>query len=300
MNLGLRLARAALAVLPDPVVVIDRTGAVVDANDAWRRLGCERDAKTSAEVRAEVRGVPYREAHLAACGEALSEAAQAGLQGVLCGRIDHFRCALACLFADGVRHLRMSVTPLAGAHRGAVIVLYDVTEQVRLDYQAHHDALTGLPNRRLFFLEAVRLLAAAERTQQAYTVVYLDLDGFKAVNDHNGHETGDVVLRRVAARLRALTRQDDLLARVGGDEFVILLHSASAAESLSAVERYRDSISQPLLAAGTSVRLRGSFGLSHYPTHGRSIGDLLWRADQAMYRAKLEGSGVGVYGDEIR
>jgi diguanylate cyclase (GGDEF)-like protein len=117
--------------------------------------------------------------------------------------------------------------PLGLGCRGAVFTYQDLTAQRRREAKIYNlanlDPLTGLLNRRLFFVEANRVLDLAKRRQHPFALLYLDLDGFKAVNDTNGHEVGDDVLCQVALRLKGLLRESDLLARMGGDEFLILL-----------------------------------------------------------------------------
>ena len=105
---------------------------------------------------------------------------------------------------------------------------------------------------------------------------------------------GDEVLRQVAARLKTLARDSDLLARFGGDEFLILLQNVSPEQSLAATERYRRSLAQPFKLHGEAVRLQGSFGIARYPDAGETITELVQCADQAMYRAKAAGSGIEV------
>ena len=134
----------------------------------------------------------------------------------------------------------------------------------------------------------------AERGGHTFALLYLDLDGFKMVNDTNGHAVGDEVLRQVAARLKTLARDSDLLARQGGDEFVILLQNVTPEQVMAAAERYRRSLAQPFMIHGVAVKLRGSFGVARYPDAAATIPELLRCADRAMYRAKQAGGGVEV------
>ncbi|MDQ6735366.1 MAG: EAL domain-containing protein [Nitrospirota bacterium] len=177
---------------------------------------------------------------------------------------------------------------------GLGMILKDVTERKRAEREiielAYHDALTGLPNRRLYYDRLKLALCPAARTRKPVGVLVLDLDGFKTVNDTLGHAKGDLVLQAVADRLKASIRAGDTVARSGGDEFIILLPELSEPED---AER----IAQKLLGAfGTSFLLDGqefsitaSMGLSIYPKDGVEADGLARNADAAMYRAKKQG-----------
>jgi diguanylate cyclase (GGDEF)-like protein len=155
----------------------------------------------------------------------------------------------------------------------------------RLTYLAFHDPLTGLPN-RLFFLEK---LAQALKEEPRVAVLYLDLDGLKLVNDLEGHATGDEVIRTVAARLRAAVRARDLVARQGGDEFLILLAGLrKPEEAVQVAERLLEVVRLPLPLGGRVFRLTTSLGIA-LGEPGLTPGELLARADLALYRAKGEG-----------
>lgn len=176
----------------------------------------------------------------------------------------------------------------------------DITERLRaeqvLEHQALHDPLTGCANRTLFF---DHLQGAIVRAQRAKTrgdgacivgLLYLDLDGFKPVNDRFGHAAGDFVLRETAARIRARIREEDTAARLGGDEFCIVadkLHGTEDARKLA--ESLLAAIREPLVWEGDEIGISGSFGIALYPQHGELAEVLLSRADEAMYAAKTEG-----------
>ena len=292
---------ATLDALQLSVVVLDGVGTVVATNEAWRRLAQARGATAADAPPSAYLGLNYLEAHWVVCGDMAhdTETLWQKVQAVLAGRCASFQSACTYLLPTGTRHLHLNVTPLGGGHSGAVVTYRDVTEQKRheaeLQDQADHDPLTGLPNRRLFALEAGKALALAERHGHEFTLLYLDLDGFKAVNDTNGHAVGDEVLCQVATRLKSPLRESDLVARLGGDEFLILLQETEAGSSLSAAKRYQQRLEQPFDAGGHTIRLRGSIGLAHYPRHGRTLDELVRVADRAMYRAKETGGGIQVY-----
>lgn len=163
--------------------------------------------------------------------------------------------------------------------------------QAEVAHIAFHDALTGLPNRRLMQDRLEQALGRAVRQNLLVGVCYLDLDGFKPVNDAHGHEAGDRLLIEVARRLEGAVRAQDTVARLGGDEFVVLLTDLRVPkEGVAAVERIRAALVPPcVLAEGVGVAIRTSLGLAFAPTHGRDAAALLRAADRAMYRAKSRG-----------
>ncbi|OZC36132.1 hypothetical protein B9Q17_18030 [Marinobacter vinifirmus] len=156
---------------------------------------------------------------------------------------------------------------------------------------AHYDALTGLPNRTLLADRLNQAMAMVDRRQSSLAVVYLDLDGFKAVNDSHGHSAGDQVLITVASRMRHELREEDTLSRLGGDEFVAVLMDMSADSDFEThLERLLKAVSRPILLKDKAVTVGASLGVTFYPQPDISGGDQLIRqADQAMYQAKLSG-----------
>ncbi|KQQ18592.1 Diguanylate cyclase [Methylorubrum extorquens] len=185
-------------------------------------------------------------------------------------------------------------------------ITFDITERKLSEEQAwraaNHDALTGLPNRRLFHQRLEQALAAAERGGTSVTLLLVDLDTLRDVNDIHGHDAGDAVLREVASRLVEGLRASDTVARLGGDEFALLLteplrleHAAKHAEVL--LERLR----QPLVYRGHRLTCTASIGLAAYPDHHRNPYDLLKDADIALYRAKAQGrNSAVVFAAEMR
>jgi diguanylate cyclase (GGDEF)-like protein/PAS domain S-box-containing protein len=195
------------------------------------------------------------------------------------------------------RHLDARVNDLRGDRyvRGVVLNARDTTERVRLEQeltrQAFHDGLTGLPNRALFRDRLDQALARSARSSDVLSVLLLDLDGFKQVNDSLGHDAGDDLLRRVAGRLSEITRPSDTLARIGGDEFALLLDGSKQAQAVNLTRRLLERISEPLTIASHELAVGASVGIAVH-TGGEGEGEELMRnADVAMYAAKEAGRG---------
>ncbi|WP_245501220.1 putative bifunctional diguanylate cyclase/phosphodiesterase [Lichenibacterium minor] len=183
----------------------------------------------------------------------------------------------------------------SGAFAGYRGVAGDITEtrlaQARVEHLAHHDALTDLPNRASFCAALARALLRPERAGAA--VVSLDLDGFKPVNDRYGHPVGDALLVAVAERLRAAVGPDALVARFGGDEFVVLVERPSGLGAVEALCRQVVArLAEPFLVLGEGVTVGVSVGVAFAPTDGDTEDALLKSADAALYRAKAEGRGT--------
>ncbi len=157
----------------------------------------------------------------------------------------------------------------------------------RLQYTSHYDALTDLPNRALFYDRLERALARVRRSGGRMSLLYLDLDKFKQVNDDYGHAAGDALLKEVGRRLKGCMRDSDTVARIGGDEFALLLESPGAAESTPAVvEKIRNVLSRPMEIEGRQLSILPSIGMALYPDHGADAQQLLKYADDAMYLVK--------------
>lgn len=177
-----------------------------------------------------------------------------------------------------------------------VATMRDITarkrSEARVVHMATHDALTDLPNRHLFLERTDQALMRAERERCKVAVLFLDLDGFKQVNDTRGHDAGDLVLVEVARRVRALLRKEDILARQGGDEFIVALpHIAGAEHAALVAHKIVDAVGAPYEVGGDQVRIGVSIGIGLYPDDGESVSAVLKHADMAMYAAKSEGGG---------
>jgi diguanylate cyclase (GGDEF)-like protein len=159
-----------------------------------------------------------------------------------------------------------------------------------LESLARHDPLTGLANRRLLTERMTMALAQARRRHRSMAVVYLDLDGFKQVNDTFGHGVGDILLKTVAERLAAMVREEDTVARIGGDEFLFILseiQDAGCAEIVAA--KAIEVISKPFLIEGNTIGITTSVGIGIFPNHGDEADTLMKNADQALLEAKRAG-----------
>ena len=157
---------------------------------------------------------------------------------------------------------------------------------------AHHDALTGLPNRSLMYARLQLAMEQADRENTAMALMLIDLDGFKEVNDTHGHGAGDAVLTRVADILSSLVRESDTVVRYAGDEFVVVLKGLFQRDAISQIaDQIISEISIPMEIGGNTVNIGASIGVSIYPTNAYDSDSLIARADEAMYRAKRSGKG---------
>lgn len=196
---------------------------------------------------------------------------------------------------DGsVRWLLENSAPTNDPMRDEPVIIgtvIDITERKRLEAEferlAYHDPLTRLANRRLLADRTGQALARAERDGDQVGMIYLDLDGFKSVNDNLGHEAGDQVLIEVARRLGEAMRESDTVARVGGDEFAVLLPAVEGVEGgLRAARRIGERLDERIELGQRDLRIGAQLGVAVYPTHARDFESLLRAADQAMYRGK--------------
>ena len=181
---------------------------------------------------------------------------------------------------------------------GQVIGLVGITREINelkqaernLEYLATHDMLTDLPNRYLMMDRLSQTLARSIRQQAAFAVVFVDIDGFKAINDEHGHDVGDQALRLIADRLRASVRASDTVARIGGDEFVIILEPAEEVHATLVAESIRRALSEPFLPRLPNVVPTLSMGIAIFPEHAEDADGMLRAADFAMYRSKTGGN----------
>lgn len=155
---------------------------------------------------------------------------------------------------------------------------------------AHHDSLTGLPNRILFYDRLNQSIALARRHGASMATLYLDLDGFKLINDSFGHDAGDALLREVAKRITECVRDTDTVARIGGDEFTVILCNLQTPNASDQVAmKIIAALDQPFMINGKNCSVSASIGIAIYPTHGKTAEQLIKIADAAMYLAKHNG-----------
>ncbi|MCW8826796.1 MAG: diguanylate cyclase [Gammaproteobacteria bacterium] len=207
--------------------------------------------------------------------------------------------------ADGTpRHVELLASPFIstdGEIGGIIESVRDVTDRLNKEkilhrrhrqfkHQAHHDHLTGLPNRLFFNLELERMVKNAENDNRLMALLFLDLDGFKSVNDQYGHNVGDELLKHVAQRLKNHIRENDIAARIAGDEFTVLLNQLSRPEDAGlTAEKLVNIISEPYHIESHEVSISISIGIGLYPLDSREPTQLMTFSDKAMYQAKENG-----------
>ena len=269
------IARSILVdAIPDPVLVLDRSFEVVDANAAAFALA----------------GVTQT-----VIGRRLSDVSVIGVP--LAGFETGGALPTELSFGQPERNFEVNLIPLqhAGYQVGTLLMLRDVTRRARLETrlreQATRDTLTGLHNRRLLDEIGSRLVIEANQKAQPLAVIMIDLDHFKRLNDHYGHRAGDLVLRTIGGFLLERVRQTDFVFRTGGEEILIFLPGANAAQALSRIEEWRREFTTTEIAIGAEGRVRTTFsaGIAIYPDDGEDLDRVLLHADKALYRAKDRG-----------
>jgi diguanylate cyclase (GGDEF)-like protein len=285
--------RDILTSVTNPMAVLDRDGRIVATNSAWRGLRAlaQPDRDESAERDEGQRYYDTLRPSLRAGGTELNE----GIEQVLDGEVDSVEIDVP--IDEGQRHRWYAVraTPRRSQDGGAVVVHTDITERKRshdeMALRATHDDLTGLLNRPAFETELATALAAARQQEADVAVLFIDLDGFKAVNDTYGHPVGDEVLRAVARRVQGVVRSSDQVGRLGGDEFVVLigpLHDPATATATA--DRVIEVLREPVRTGGISMTIRASIGVGVVDATEVSAGEqVMALADQAMYTAKQQG-----------
>lgn len=205
------------------------------------------------------------------------------------------------------KYYEISFAPLADALGGTIgwlMLAYNITERKEAEdltrHMAFHDNLTGLPNRKFFLELFPKELVQATRRKELLVVAYIDLDGFKLINDALGHEAGDVFLCEVGARLKGTLRKSDIVARLGGDEFTLLLPCKDEGDIEVLMQKVFQSFEQPVCLQDNQFRIiNASIGISIFPQNGDDIKPLLHKADEAMYYAKKRGKNNYFYYSEI-
>lgn len=280
-----RLFGAILVASPDPIYVLDLEGIFIYANKATCDLfALELDAiigKSTFDL-----GFPF------------AADFQRNLEKVIADQ-STYRGKFVHIFASGqgerFEYLLAPVLDEHGNTEAIVCISRDITEQAlaeeKIWHNAHHDPLTGLPNRRLFLDRLEQEVKRANRSSLPLSILFMDLDGFKEVNDSLGHEAGDRLLSDVAERLTDCVREGDTVARLGGDEFTVILTGAKEREDVERVaQTIIDALAMPFHIAQQSVQISVSIGITLYPQDASSPDALLEAADQAMYQAKKSDS----------
>lgn len=194
---------------------------------------------------------------------------------------------------EGLENLSaLGSTGQPGSERLANDVLALLAE---LKFQVLHDPLTGLPNRVLLENRMKHAVAIGQRGGSVFSVLMIDLDGFKAVNDSFGHAAGDELLREIGPRLRQVLRESDTVARLGGDEFVVLLQGVDEAAAIVVARKILHALRPGFALSADSAGIRASIGIAVYPRHGNDPAVLLRHADEAMYAAKRQEGGFAVF-----
>ena len=184
---------------------------------------------------------------------------------------------------------------------GAYTFLRSYRKSAENEYQAHHDSLTQLPNRILLSDRLSTALTVCKRKQSKLAILFVDLDNLKTINDVNGHTAGDGVLIEVAERMQNCLRESDTVARIGGDEFTVLLHDVGTEEdAMNVAEKIRSAMIAPIDVDGETLKTTVSIGVAIFPYHGLNATDLMNNADTAMYAAKSNGRNtIVMYGDNV-
>lgn len=282
-----------LEAIGDQTAIIDEHGRVVRCNRAWR----EAPAGQSDVVERSPVGTDYPSA-LNFQGSRAARIAAQGVRAVLLGSLPSFQSDYDTGTQTGDRSFSLTVAPLPSG--GAVVRHVDISFrkhlQRELAHRATHDSLTGLPNRMVMMDRLSQALARAARTGSRVGLLFCDVDRFKQINDVRGHIVGDHVLSVVADRLQRAVGQSDVVARFGGDEFVVLLESVDSPESACTVARsLQQAATQPIRLDGDDLDLGLTIGVTTHDGHteepGQLISRLLAHADSAMYTAKASGRG---------
>ncbi|MCX8087496.1 MAG: diguanylate cyclase [Rhodocyclaceae bacterium] len=270
------------------ILTIDEQGLIQSFNQAAERIFGYRPAEVIGKNVSMLMPAPYAREHDGYIARYLREG-QPHIIGI--GR------KVEGLRKNGeVFPMRLAVTEVqrGGGRRWFIGLVSDISAEeaarARIEFLAHHDVLTGLPNRGQF---NARLEVLCGKAQTApFAVLFIDLDGFKPINDTLGHEAGDEALKIIAQRLRHTLAAEDFVARLGGDEFVALCQDIASAETAQAIgQRLLAAVSQPMRLQGVPSQLGASIGIALWPQHGRTASELLTAADHAMYAAKRQGKG---------
>lgn len=285
-----RLSAAVLEAAQEAIIVTDAAGRIIAVNPAFTALSGYPQAEVLGRNPRFLQAEHQSDAYFTALWQTLARDGR--WQGEFQVRCQDGSLCITLTTIGVVRDGSGQVTHY-------VITAADITHlketEQRIEYLAYHDALTGLPNRTLLAQRAELALALAARHREEVTVLFLDLDRFKEVNDSLGHAEGDALLMQAAQRIRHLVRAADTVCRLGGDEFVLLLPETGQTGAAHLLDHLMACFREPFVLAGHSLQITLSVGLAIYPHDGANFTELLKNADTALYRAKQDGRNTGVF-----
>jgi diguanylate cyclase (GGDEF)-like protein len=282
-------ATSVLDALPDATAVLDTSASIVAINHAWRMFALDNGGLSETTGV----GVNYLEVCDRSAGTGCEDAGRVGvgLRAVLAGDTLYSELEYPCPSPTVNRWFLLRITPLVGAVPGVVASHVNITRRKMAEQlvarEAAHDPLTGLANRTLFTVRLTEALTlrSGRPVRSDVGVLYLDLDGFKSINDTFGHDAGDEVLITVAHRLRTQVRPQDTVARLGGDEFAVTAPRVTPSGLAALSRRITDALAEPHLVHGQVVTARASVG-TYLAAPGDSVQHALQKADTAMYTIK--------------
>jgi len=281
------LSQAVIHHAMEGIIVIDHKGILQSFNPAAEKIFGYAQAEVVGRSVNMLMPVPQQEAHT--------------------GYLEHYRSDKVHFMVGASREveairkngqgfpMRISVNEMKSGHEIYFVgIISDITlrkkTEAKIEKLAHYDLITNLPNRALFFDRLQKNIAHAKRQNQLLAVMFLDLDGFKRVNDTMGHHAGDDLLKQVGHRLQHSIREVDTVARFGGDEFVFILSDIQSRENTALVaQKVLDKLAAPYYIEGKKCKISGSIGIAMYPQHQTDMNILLSQADAAMYATKNSG-----------
>jgi len=282
---GMRLAATVFDTVDTGVLVTDKSTRIVKVNSAFTAItGFTPEEAIGKTPRLLSSGSHTREFYKNMWSDLTSKGSW---QGEIFNRRKNGEFFTEWLSINQVRDVEGNLT-------NYVALFSDISERKAAEDHmttlAHYDPLTGLPNRRLMTDRLQQAIVAAKREKSHMAIMFIDLDKFKPVNDTHGHQIGDVMLKEVAKRMLECLRESDSAARIGGDEFVVLLPIIEAeADAVAVAEKIRAALNLPFMLAGNTLYISSSIGVAEYPEHGSDDKTLLRNADTAMYFAKEAG-----------
>ncbi len=267
-----------LALSFDMAVVMDIDGCMEEVNAHWERVTGHTPDELRGNYLIEFMRFEDRERVLAQ------------IQGLITADIATKTVDFMFLCKDGTHKRLFWSLAFSPEHNQFFCVVKDVTDPVHTLRAAYHDSLTGLPNRLYLTDYLPRILSRADQDGKQVAVLFIDLDGFKQVNDTLGHRHGDALLVQVGQRMKKVLSSRDVAARLGGDEFVCLLFAPAGTPEVEHIcAELLKALNEPFLLSGQKAHIGCSIGVALYPDHGREGETLLDMADQAMYRVKRSG-----------